>query len=116
MVLFFKATRVLQTSLAYVYGSDPCLWLAQGVLRGRRGVSISYQDVLGKDLRFMDAAAIALCREGSIPIVLFDMVKNSTATDNNTGSTIATGLVMPMMAVTSEPRPSWKSTVARPMK
>ncbi len=36
---------------------------------------VSYQDVLGKNLRFMDAAAISLCRESSIPIVLFDMTK-----------------------------------------
>ena len=46
MVLFFKATRMLQASLAYVYGSDPCLGLAQGVLRCLRGSTASYQDVL----------------------------------------------------------------------
>jgi len=36
---------------------------------------VSYQDVLGKNLRFMDASAVSLCRESSIPIVLFDMTK-----------------------------------------
>ena len=37
------------------------------------------------------------------------------AMESNTGSTTATGAVMLMIAVTSAPRPSWKSTVARPM-
>ena len=35
--------------------------------------SVTYQQVLGRDLRFMDAAAISLCRDNDIPIVLFDL-------------------------------------------
>jgi uridylate kinase len=35
--------------------------------------SVTYQQVLGRDLRFMDAAAISLCRDNGIPIVLFDL-------------------------------------------
>jgi len=34
---------------------------------------VTYQQVLGRDLRFMDAAAISLCRENDIPIVIFDL-------------------------------------------
>ncbi|MEO1087307.1 MAG: UMP kinase [Acidobacteriota bacterium] len=34
---------------------------------------VTYQQVLERDLRFMDAAAISLCRESSIPIQLFDL-------------------------------------------
>ncbi len=36
---------------------------------------ISYQEVLEKDLRVMDASAIALCREKKLPILVFDMNK-----------------------------------------
>ena len=34
---------------------------------------IGYMDVMNKDLRVMDATAIAFCRDNAIPIVVFDM-------------------------------------------
>lgn len=34
---------------------------------------ITYQEVLERDLKVMDAAAISLCRENSIPISVFDL-------------------------------------------
>jgi len=34
---------------------------------------ISYMDVMTKDLKVMDATAIAFCRDNRIPIVVFDM-------------------------------------------
>jgi len=34
---------------------------------------VTYQEVLERDLRVMDAAAIALCRDNSIPIAVFDL-------------------------------------------
>jgi uridylate kinase len=34
---------------------------------------VTYQEVLERDLRVMDAAAISLCRENSIPISVFDL-------------------------------------------
>jgi uridylate kinase len=34
---------------------------------------ISYMDVMTKDLKVMDATAIAFCRDNAIPIVVFDM-------------------------------------------
>jgi uridylate kinase len=34
---------------------------------------ISYLDVIAKDLKVMDATAIAFCRDNQIPIVVFDM-------------------------------------------
>ena len=34
---------------------------------------VTYQQVLERNLKFMDAAAISLCRENHIPIVLFDL-------------------------------------------
>ena len=36
---------------------------------------VSYQEVLGKDLRVMDTAAISLCRDNNIPIAIFDLTK-----------------------------------------
>jgi len=37
--------------------------------------TVSFQEVLEKDLKVMDAAAIALCRENKLPILVFNMVK-----------------------------------------
>lgn len=34
---------------------------------------LSYQDVLERDLRVMDAAAVALCRDNDLPIIVFDV-------------------------------------------
>lgn len=36
---------------------------------------VSYKEVLGKGLNVMDAAAIALCMENHLPILVFDMMK-----------------------------------------
>ncbi|HNX95763.1 MAG TPA: UMP kinase, partial [Holophaga sp.] len=36
---------------------------------------ISFQEVLEKNLKVMDAAAIALCRENKLPILVFNMNK-----------------------------------------
>lgn len=37
--------------------------------------NITYQEVLEKDLRVMDAAAISLCRDNNLPIGVFDLGK-----------------------------------------
>ncbi len=58
-----KATRV-----AGIYSADPELDPDAELLP-----EVSYQTVLERNLRFMDAAAISLCRENQIPIVLFDL-------------------------------------------
>jgi uridylate kinase len=36
---------------------------------------ITFQEVLERNLKVMDAAAIALCRENKLPILVFDMMK-----------------------------------------
>lgn len=36
---------------------------------------ISFADVMSKDLKVMDATAIAFCRDNAIPIVVFDLLK-----------------------------------------
>ena len=61
--VIFKATKV-----DGIYDSDPKFNPA-----AIRYESLTYQDVLAKDLKVMDSTAIALCRENKIPIVVFDL-------------------------------------------
>ena len=56
------------TSVDGVYDSDP-----KTNPEARRFDTISYSRVLSDNLRVMDAAAVALCRENSIPIVVFSI-------------------------------------------
>ena len=37
--------------------------------------TVSFAEVMSKDLKVMDATAIAFCRDNSIPIVVFDLLK-----------------------------------------
>jgi len=37
---------------------------------------LSYMELLNKDLKVMDATAISLCREGKIPIIVFNMFES----------------------------------------
>ncbi|MBD2043050.1 UMP kinase [Microcoleus sp. FACHB-672] len=61
--VIFKATKV-----DGIYDSDP--HLNPGA---RRFKSLTYGHVLAHDLRVMDSTAIALCKENSIPIMVFDI-------------------------------------------
>ena len=38
-----------------------------------RFAEISYSDVLAKNLRVMDASAVAMCRDNKLPIVVFNL-------------------------------------------
>jgi uridylate kinase len=58
-----KATKV-----DGVYSADP-----EKDPNAKRYEKLDYLEVLQKSLAFMDQAAIALCRENSLPIVVFDM-------------------------------------------
>lgn len=58
-----KATKV-----DGVYSADP-----EKDENARRYERLSYMEVLQKSLAFMDQAAIALCRENDLPIIVFDM-------------------------------------------
>ncbi|MBD2258663.1 UMP kinase [Pseudanabaena sp. FACHB-2040] len=59
----FKATKV-----DGVYDSDPKI-----NPEARRYQSLTYSHVLTQDLKVMDSTAIALCKDNSIPIVVFDL-------------------------------------------
>jgi uridylate kinase len=61
--LIMKATKV-----DGIYNKDPVLH-SDAV----KYESISYLEVLSKELRVMDAAAISLCMDNSLPIVVFDL-------------------------------------------
>lgn len=61
--VMFKATKV-----DGVYSADPAL-----DPEATRYSSLTYREVLEKDLRVMDGTAVAFCREYKIPIVVFDV-------------------------------------------
>jgi uridylate kinase len=61
--VILKATKV-----DGVYDADPHL-----DPNATRYDQLSYDQAIQRNLRFMDQTAIALCRENSIPIVVFDM-------------------------------------------
>jgi len=60
----FKAT-----SVDGVYTADPARDPNAELLR-----SVTYQEVLERNLQIMDAAAISLCRDNGVPIVIFRMM------------------------------------------
>jgi uridylate kinase len=56
------------TSVDGVYNADP-----KKVSGATRYESLSFDRVLGDNLRVMDASAVALCRDNNIPIVVFNI-------------------------------------------
>jgi uridylate kinase len=61
--VILKATKV-----DGVYSADP-----KKDPHARRYKSLSYMDVLSKNLNVMDATAISLCMDNKLPIVVFDL-------------------------------------------
>jgi len=66
--ILMKATKV-----DGVYTADPAID-PEAVLIPR----LSYQQVLTRDLRVMDAAAISLCKESEIPVQIFNISKSGS--------------------------------------
>ena len=58
------------TNVTGVYDSDPKQNAEAKLLP-----ELTYQQVLERNLRVMDAAAISLCRENDLPIVVFDLLE-----------------------------------------
>ena len=56
------------TSVDGVYDADPKLFP-----KARRFEQVSYGEVLAQNLKVMDAAAVSLCRENDIPILVFSI-------------------------------------------
>jgi uridylate kinase len=66
-----KAEVVMKaTKVDGIYDADPVI-----VKDAKMFDHITYLDVLKKGLKVMDATAIALCRENSLPIVIFNLNK-----------------------------------------
>ena len=68
------------TSVDGVYTADP-----KKDPGATRYDSLSYHDVLAKDLKVMDASAIALMRDSGIPIVVFSIRENNSLRRTLTG-------------------------------
>jgi uridylate kinase len=64
------------TSVDGVYTADP-----KKVASASRYETIGFDRVLADDLKIMDAAAVALCRDNNIPIVVFNIRQPGNLTD-----------------------------------
>jgi len=78
--VILKATQV-----DGVYDADP-----HEVSTATRYETLTYAEALEKNLRFMDQAAIAVCRENSLPIVVFDMSVPGNIEKVVTGESVGT--------------------------
>jgi uridylate kinase len=73
------------TSVDGVYDADP-----KKVPGAKRYDEISFSDVLSRDLKIMDASAIALCRDNDIPIVVFNIRERGNLLKVLAGEGVAT--------------------------
>ena len=73
------------TSVDGVYTADP-----KKVADAKRYDTLSFGKVLSDDLKVMDAAAVALCRDNNIPIVVFNIRQSGNLARVLAGSATAT--------------------------
>jgi uridylate kinase len=73
------------TSVDGVYDADP-----KKVPDAHRYDEIGFSDVLSRDLKIMDASAIALCRDNDIPIVVFNIREQGNLLKVLAGEGVAT--------------------------
>jgi uridylate kinase len=78
--IIFKATKV-----DGIYDADPVK-----NPDAHRYQSLTYNHVLAHDLRVMDSTAIALCKENSIPILVFDLSVNGNIMRATKGESVGT--------------------------
>lgn len=70
--LEIKADVILKaTKVDGIYSADPKIFL-----EAERFDKITYQQVLEKQLKVMDASAISLCMENNLPIMVFNMLES----------------------------------------
>jgi uridylate kinase len=79
----FKATKV-----DGVYNKDPAIHPD-----ATRYETLTFMDVLSAELEVMDGTAIALCKDNSIPIVVFDLFGRGNISRAVGGETIGTRIV-----------------------
>ena len=73
------------TSVDGIYTADP-----KKVSGATRYDTVSFGKVLSDDLKVMDAAAVALCRDNNIPIVVFNLRQPGNLAQVLAGSGTAT--------------------------
>ena len=73
------------TSVDGVYDADP-----KKVTTAKRYQTLSYDRVLSDNLKVMDASAVALCRDNSIPIVVFSIREQGNLARVLAGEGVAT--------------------------
>ncbi len=73
------------TKVDGIYDSDP-----KTNPNATRIKSLTYTDILKQDLKVMDAAAVALCRDNGIPIVVFDILTRGNLKRVIMGETVGT--------------------------
>jgi len=78
--LLIKATKV-----EGVYSDDP-----QKSPDAKLFEKLSFNDVLKKNLRIMDHAAISLCRDSNIPIIVLNIFKQGNITKAICGEPVGT--------------------------
>ncbi len=78
--ILFKATKV-----DGVYDADPVTNPT-----AKKFDTLTYSDVLTKNLRVMDAAAITLCRDNNIPILVFNLRRPGSIVEALRGAAIGT--------------------------
>ena len=69
--IIFKGTKV-----DGIYDKDPAKYKDAKKIK-----TISYNDYLNKDIRVMDATAISLAKDRSLPIIIFSILKSSNILD-----------------------------------
>ena len=55
--------------------------------------TITYDEVLQRELKVMDLTAIVLCKENDMPLVVFDMLKPGALVELVNGGTVGTRVV-----------------------
>jgi uridylate kinase len=78
--IIYKGTKV-----DGVYSCDPV-----GNEDAERFDSLTYTEVLERDLRVMDATAVAFCRENGIPLFVFDITRKGNLEKAVKGNVIGT--------------------------
>ncbi|MCH7504975.1 UMP kinase [PVC group bacterium] len=80
--VIFKATKV-----DGVYSADPLKMKS-----AKKFTSLSFLDILNKDLKVMDATAISLCRDNKLPLVIFDLWKKGNLVNAVLGKKVGTNV------------------------
>jgi uridylate kinase len=68
-----------------VYSADP-----KKDAKAQRFEKVTFQEVLEKGLKVMDASAIALCMDNELPILVFNMMKPGNLVSAVLGESVGT--------------------------